>query len=204
MMLFFVFLCYTMFIVNNPMNYLEAKLLPLIEGIKPKQSESYTLNALGLERQSSQSILIAFGERIEQFWNTVISGSFSENLIEKTNLTSVNGKVRQIDHNFISQNDNVNYYLESKCNLNFDSEKIKASNKKINEVKTALNADVGAYFVPVLAEIPQKEVTKYNNKGLEVFGVNWLLTKIDAPFTSEEYFNFMRETVAPLLEKKGL
>ena len=204
MMLFFVFLCYTMFIVNNPMNYLEAKLLPLIEGIKPKQSESYTLNALGLERQSSQSILIAFGERIEQFWNTVISGSFSDNLIEKTNLTSVNGKVRQIDHNFISQNDNVNYYLESKCNLNFDSEKIKASNKKINEVKTALNADVGAYFVPVLAEIPQKEVTKYNNKGLDVFGVNWLLTKIDAPFTSEEYFNFMRETVAPLLEKKGL
>ena len=204
MMLFFVFLCYTMFIVNNPMNYLEAKLLPLIEGIKPKQSESYTLNALGLERQSSQSILIAFGERIEQFWNTVISGSFSENLIEKTNLTSVNGKVRQIDHNFISQNDNVNYYLESKCNLNFDSEKIKASNKKINEVKTALNADVGAYFVPVLAEIPQKELTKYNNKGLEVFGVNWLLTKIDAPFTSEEYFDFMRETVAPLLEKKGL
>ena len=203
-MLFFVFLCYTMFIVNNPMNYLEAKLLPLIEGIKPKQSESYTLNALGLERQSSQSILIAFGERIEQFWNTVISGSFSDNLIEKTNLTSVNGKVRQIDHNFISQNDNVNYYLESKCNLNFDSEKIKASNKKINEVKTALNADVGAYFVPVLAEIPQKELTKYNNKGLEVFGVNWLLTKIDAPFTSEEYFNFMRETVAPLLEKKGL
>ena len=204
MMLFFVFLCYTMFIVNNPMNYLEAKLLPLIEGIKPKQSESYTLNALGLERQSSQSILIAFGERIEQFWNTVISGSFSENLIEKTNLTSVNGKVRQIDHNFISQNDNVNYYLESKCNLNFDSEKIKASNKKINEVKTALGADVGAYFVPVLAEIPQKEITKYNNKGLDVFGVNWLLTKIDAPFTSEEYFNFMRETVAPLLEKKGL
>ena len=204
MMLFFVFLCYTMFIVNNPMNYLEAKLLPLIEGIKPKQSESYTLSALGLERQSSQSILIAFGERIEQFWNTVISGSYSENLIEKTNLTSVNGKVRQIDHNFISQNDNVNYYLESKCNLNFDSEKIKASNRKINEVKTALNADVGAYFVPVLAEIPQKEVTKYNNKGLDVFGVNWLLTKIDAPFTSEEYFNFMRETVAPLLEKKGL
>ena len=204
MMLFFVFLCYSVFIHRNPMTYLETKLLPLIEGIKPKQSESYTLNALGLERQSSQSILIAFGERIEQFWNTVISGSFSENLIEKTNLTSVNGKVRQIDHNFISQNDNVNYYLESKCNLNFDSEKIKASNKKINEVKTALNADVGAYFVPVLAEIPQKEVTKYNNKGLEVFGVNWLLTKIDAPFTSEEYFNFMRETVAPLLEKKGL
>jgi len=47
-----------MIIVNNPMNYLEAKLLPLIEGIKPKQSESYTLSALGLERHLSQSILL--------------------------------------------------------------------------------------------------------------------------------------------------
>ena len=186
------------------MNYLNQTLLPLVEGIKPKQSESHTLSALGLERQSSQSILIAFGERIEHFWNQVISDSQSINLIEKTNLTTVNGKVRQIDHNFISETDQTNYYLESKCNLNFDSEKIKASNKKINEVKQSLGADVGAYFVPVLAEIPQKELTKYNNKGLDVYGVNWLLSKINAPFTTQEYFDFMRETVAPILEKKGL
>ena len=95
------------------MNYLNQTLLPLVEGIKPKQSESHTLSALGLERQSSQSILIAFGERIEHFWNQVISDSQSINLIEKTNLTTVNGKVRQIDHNFISESDQTNYYLES-------------------------------------------------------------------------------------------
>ena len=123
------------------MNYLNETLLPLIEGIKPRQSESYTLAALGLERQSSQSILIAFGERIEQFWNKVISDSQSTNLIEDNNLIEVNGKMRQIDHNFVSEVDGVNYYLESKCNLNFDSEKVKASNKKINEVKNALGAD---------------------------------------------------------------
>ena len=117
------------------MNYLNETLLPLIEGIKPRQSESYTLAALGVERQSSQSILIAFGERIEQFWNKVISDSQSTNLIEDNNLIEVNGKMRQIDHNFVSEVDGVNYYLESKCNLNFDSEKVKASNKKINEVK---------------------------------------------------------------------
>ena len=200
----FVKLGYIIYIYNPQMNYLNQTLLPLIEGIKPKQSESHTLSALGLERQSSQSILIAFGERIEQFWNKVISDSQSINLIEKTNLTTVNGKVRQIDHNFISETDQTNYYLESKCNLNFDSEKVKASNKKINEVKQSLGAEVGAYFVPVLAEIPQKELTKYNNKGLDVFGVNWLLNKINAPFTSQEYFDFMRETVAPILENKGL
>jgi len=71
-------------------------------------------------------------------------------------------------------------------------------------VKQSLDADIGAYFVPVLAEIPQKELTKYNNKGLDVYGVNWLLSKINAPFTTQEYFDFMRETVAPILEKKGL
>ena len=180
------------------MNYLNETLLPLIEGIKPRQSESYTLAALGLERQSSQSILIAFGERIEQFWNKVISDTNSTNLIE------VNGKMRQIDHNFVSEVDGVNYYLESKCNLNFDSEKVKASNKKINEVKNALGADEGAYFVPVVRDIPQKELTKYNNKGLNVYGVNWLLNQINAPFSENEYFTFLETTIAPLLEEKGL
>ena len=186
------------------MNYLNETLLPLIEGIKPRQSESYTLAALGLERQSSQSILIAFGERIEQFWNKVISDTNSTNLIEDNNLIEVNGKMRQIDHNFVSEVDGVNYYLESKCNLNFDSEKVKASNKKINEVKNALGADEGAYFVPVVRDIPQKELTKYNNKGLNVYGVNWLLNQINAPFSENEYFTFLETTIAPLLEEKGL
>ena len=182
--------------------YLTQTLLPLVVTIQPKSSESYTLSALGLKRQSSQSILITFGERIEQFWNKVISDSESVNLIEDNNLVKVNGKDRQIDHNFRAFN--VNYYLESKCNLNFDSEKIKASNKKIDEVKDALGADVGAYFVPVVSEIAKKDLTKYNNKGVQVFGVKWMLSKIDAKFTEEEYFTFLREVVAPILEEKGL
>ena len=186
------------------MNYLNETLLPLIEGIKPRQSESYTLAALGLERQSSQSILIAFGERIEQFWNKVISDSQSTNLIEDNNLIEVNGKMRQIDHNFVSEVDGVNYYLESKCNLNFDSEKIKASNKKIDEVRNALGADEGAYFVPVVREINQKDLTKYNNKGLNVYGVEWLLNQINTQFTVDEYFTYLETVIAPVLENKGL
>lgn len=182
--------------------YLTQTLLPLVVTIQPKSSESYTLSALGLERQSSQSILITFGERIEQFWNKVISDSESDNLIEENNLVKVKGKDRQIDHNFCANS--VNYYLESKCNLNFDSEKVKASNKKIDEVKDALGADVGAYFVPVVSEIAKKDLTKYNNKGVQVFGVKWMLSKIDAKFTEEEYFTFLREVVAPILEEKGL
>ena len=168
------------------MEYLNATLLPLIESIKPKKSESYILEALDLDRYSAHGIQITFGERIEQFWNKVISDSQATNLIENSNLVDVEGKTRQIDHNFVSEVDGVNYYLESKCNLNFDSEKVKASNKKINEVKNALGADEGAYFVPVVRDIPQKELTKYNNKGLNVYGVNWLLNQINEPFSENE------------------
>jgi len=37
-----------------------------------------------------------------------------------------------------------------------------------------------------------------------VFGVKWMLSKIDAQFTEEEYFTFLSEVVAPILEEKGL
>ena len=39
------------------MNYLNQTLLPLIEGIKPKQSESYTLDALGLRKMNKSVVL---------------------------------------------------------------------------------------------------------------------------------------------------
>lgn len=184
--------------------YLTENLLPEADKILAKKTESYTLDALGLDRYSSQSILISMGIVCENFWNKVISDSKSENLIEKNNLVKVNNKNRQIDHNFRSSIDGVNYYLESKCNLNFDSEKSKASNSKIREVQEALDADVGAYFVPVISEVDTKTLAKYRSKGIEVYGVKWLMSKIDTTFSEEEYFSFFRNVIGPILEKKGL
>jgi hypothetical protein len=186
------------------MSYLEENLLPLVLSIKPKKTESYILQSLGLDdRVSPQSILIAFGERIEQFWNTVISDSLvAQNLIEESNLIDVNGRTRQIDHLFrIGET----WYLESKCNLNFDSEKVRASNDKIKDITSVLGVNVkSGYFVPVVPEISKSDKTKYNNKGVEVYGVNWMIETIQAPFTSEEYFTFLRGVVAPILEEMGL
>jgi len=183
--------------------YLESNLLPLVLSIEPKQTESHILQALGLDdRISPQSILIAFGERIERFWNQVISDSKADNLIEESNLLDINGRQRQIDHLF--KIDAQNYYLESKCNLNFDSEKIRASNDKVNAIASHLGNIYAAYFVPVVATVSNSEQTKYANKGMNVWGVNDLLAVIDAPFTSDEYFTFLREVVAPILEEKGL
>ena len=187
------------------MSYLEENLLPLVFSIKPKKTESYILQSLCLDdRVSSQSILIAFGEIIEQFWNNVISDSLvAQNLIEESNLIDVNGRTRQIDHLFRLLCET--WYLESKCNLNFDSEKVRASNDKINDITSVLGVNVkSGYFVPVVAEISKSEKTKYNNKCMEVYGVNWMIETIQAPFTSEEYFTFLREVVAPLLEEMGL
>ena len=182
-------------------SYLDENLKPLIESIQPKRSQSHILDALGLERYSAHGIQITFGERIERFWNKVISDSSCMNLIEDNNIVEVKGKNRQIDHLFLAD---LTYYLESKCCLNFDSEKVKASNKKIQEIKETVGADEAGYYVPVVSTIPQKYVTKYNKKGLNVYGVKWLLSKIDAPFTEEEFFTYMRETIAPILEAKGL
>tara|TARA_X000000368_G_C22826856_1_gene621572 strand:- start:170 stop:724 length:555 start_codon:yes stop_codon:yes gene_type:complete len=182
-------------------SYLDDNLKPLIESIQPKKSQSYILEALDLDRYSAHGIQITFGERIEQFWNKVISDSSSMNLIEDNNIVEVNGKNRQIDHLFRAD---LTYYLESKCCLNFDSEKVKASNRKIQEIKETVNADEAGYFIPVVSTIAQKYLTKYNKQGLHVYGVKWLLSKIDAPFTEEEFFTYMKEVIAPILEKKGL
>jgi hypothetical protein len=186
------------------MTYLEDNLLPLVLSIKPKMTESHILQALGLgDRISPQSILIAFGERIEQFWNAVISDSLvAQNLIEKSNMIDVNGRTRQIDHLFRT---GETWYLESKCNLNFDSEKVRASNEKIKGIAGVLGLSVKAgYFVPVVAEVSQSEVKKYARKGVEVYGVNWMIDTVQAPFTAEEYFSFLREVVAPIFTEAGL
>jgi hypothetical protein len=187
-------------------DYLEANLLPLVLSIKPKKNHSYLVEGfLGLDRVSQQSIVISLGNHLETFWNKVVSDSKRvKNVIELNNMVNVGGKLRQVDHCFENMEEVYRVYLESKCNLNFDSEKSKASNKKLNEVKEALDADHAAYFVPCVAEIRKSDLVKYNNKGIQVYGVNWLLSKVDAPFTSEEYFTFAREVITPILVEMGL
>ena len=191
--------------MSDKFDYLEENLLPLILNIKSKKSQSHIYTFLGLERSSSQSILIQFGEIIEIFWNNAIRDSkYVSNLIENNNMVNVLGKLRQIDHYFENLNEAYRIYLESKCNLNFDSEKIKASNNKLIQVKDALNADHAAYFVPVVSEIPQKDLIKYNNKGIQVYGVRWMIEQIKPPFSEKDYFEFGQEVLGPILEEKGL
>lgn len=185
--------------------YLTANLLPLIISIKGKKTESYIMQALGLdERCSQQAILIAIGARIENFWNKVISDNTNTvNLIEDTNLILIDGENRQIDH-FFQIGDEI-WYLESKCNLNIDSEKIKASNDKVKKVSAALGKNVNpTYFIPVVRQPSSKEIAKYAKHGIDVVGVEWIMERIDCEFTIDEYFDFFQNVIVDIVLEKGL
>ena len=56
--------------------YLKRNLLPLIDGIKPKTTDSWIAEICGCDDiVSTQSIFISMGGRIEKFWNKVITDS---------------------------------------------------------------------------------------------------------------------------------
>jgi len=142
------------------------------------------------------------GYKLEDFWNKVISDC-ATNLIENNNKIKVGSKNRQLDHLF---GDDLIYYLESKCNLNFDTEKKPASNDKIEAVCAAVNEKYGkevtsGYFVPCIREIPADVKKKYPN--VNIYGVEWLLDTLKCDlFTVDEFFTFFEGVIGPILEEK--
>ena len=204
--------------------YLKRNLLPLIDGIKPKTTDSWIAEVCGCDDiVSSQSIFIAMGGRIEKFWNKVITDSRDvqnclpfANGTDKTPVTMMNKKNvmetknRQVDH-FFTINDheyNKHIYLESKCNLTFDTEKKPESNEKIDAVTSQLEENVGSevqsgYYVPVKREIPLKVKQHYLKHGVPVYGVEDMFRWLnDVPFTIEEYFAFWKNTIGPQVRAK--
>ena len=195
--------------------YLKRNLLPLIDGIKPKTTDSWIAEICGCDDiVSTQSIFISMGGRIEKFWNKVITDSREvQNCLPFDNGTDkvmVNTKNRQVDH-FFTINDheyNKHIYLESKCNLNFDTEKKPESNEKIDAVRTQLEENVSSevqsgYYVPVLREIPLKVKQHYLKHDVPVYGVEDMFRWLnDVPFTIDEYFNFFQNTIGPIIKSK--
>ncbi len=190
--------------------YLENTLLPLIEGITPKTTDSFILEACGLTaRPSTQSISIQMGGLLEKFWNTVFD-DMRCNMLGRSDRINVNGRQRQVDH-FIRIPDLMiaqYYYLESKCNVNFDTEKVRASNEKIHDVAEALEQRHDlievqrGYFVPVKRDIPIEVSREFTAEGVHIFGVSDLFRwfKDELPFTIDEYFEFFKYRLAPIIE----
>ena len=169
---------------------------------------------------SLQSFRIQAGNKLETGWNSVVSDQ-GINFIEdevvivgkyksgpkkgqdkidivKTNKVKVGKKYRQVDHYFGVRKkvDGVwkvyRMYFESKCNLEFDSEKFPASNAKVKQVAEALGADESAYFIPVLATIPDD--LQAHSPDIKIYGVKDMIdTFTNPPFTVEEYFDGLKQ-----------
>lgn len=178
--------------------------------------------------KSIQSFRIKLGTHLEDSWNDIFTqlginliedivepqGFYKRNgkgfkkgdpkpdKVKKNNLVKVGKKNRQIDHYIRFVKDPITgmwkLYLESKCNLNFDTEKKGASNEKVDKVRDALDANEGAYFVPVLDTIPQDVIAKYPNS--TIYGVRDILNMIGNPFTPEEYFAELRVIKEELIQ----
>jgi len=186
--------------------YLETNLLPLILSINTPKTDSYIMIAAGLgDKISQSSVLIQMGNKLETFWNLVISETPGcTNLIQVNNKIKVGDKNRQLDH--VIKILNEIFYLESKCNLNFDTEKKPASNDKVKAVCSALSdtykQEISAgYFVPCLRTIPADVQKKYT--AINIFGVEDLMQIINCNlFTVDEFFTFFEQVIGPIIEEK--
>lgn len=188
--------------------FLHENLTPLIEEIEVSMTESLQLKIFGIDDDSKQSILIQMGNVWEKFWNTVFS-MYAKNLLEDGNRIVVEGKIRQIDHLFcLSSKKNKDlYYLESKCNLNFDSEKSPASNTKVKKVADTIQSNhpekktKHGYFIPCVMDVPDEMKTRY--KDIELYGVNDIISIIKKlPFTAEEFEYFLKTEARDTFYKK--
>ena len=177
--------------------YLQQKLTPLIDEITVSMTDSLQLKIFGIDDDSRQSVLIQMGNVWERFWNNVFS-EYANNLLKNGNLIKVDGRNRQIDHLFSTkENVDILYYFESKCNLNFDSEKTPASNKKVMEVSETIekenpnNKILHGYFIPCVIDVSTDMVKKY--KHIKLYGVRDILQILDnLPFTLNDFEHYLQ------------
>jgi len=139
----------------------------LLDDMKVKETTSRLLRYAGIIA-SQQSLAIQSGIRLETFWNQVVP---------QLDDSATN---RQVD--FFFEKNGVKYYFELKCNTGLDSEKLKASNAKVEQVTKELGADVAGYFNPASPEDYYESKIKK-----EVVGVKSMIRLLEAPFTAEEY-----------------
>ena len=164
---------------HSKIEYLR-KIVDLASSIKINPTKSLLLQALDLP--SSQSLVIQMGNRLEDFWNFVIE--------KNSTFLDTSKSTRQID--LAWKSNSCNYYAESKCNWDLDSDKFPATVQKIEEQAELLNA-VGICFCPVT----DKDMVVRNH---QIRGVDWIIECLEVTaFTSEDYFKWLRSDVKQVI-----
>jgi hypothetical protein len=148
-------------------------------------------------RPSTQSVNIKIGNRLEPLLN-----EFSEKMgfpSHKLAKTLVEG--HQVDTLFVM--DECLEYEEQKTNANLDSEKIKATIKKINDIGKSLRMETkksvrcSIFHTTVWEEVDAPEYSasysKYKKSGIRVKFMSDYFQSLGVKMTKEEFYSMWRE-----------
>jgi hypothetical protein len=148
-------------------------------------------------RKSTQSVNIKIGNRLEPLLN-----EFSEKMgfpMHKLTETLVEG--HQIDTLFVM--DECLEYEEQKTNANLDSEKIKATIKKINEIGQSLMSETkkvvrcSIFHTTVWEEFDAPDYSSayssYRKSGIRVKFMSDYFQSLGVEMTKEEFYSMWRE-----------
>ena len=148
-------------------------------------------------RPSTQSVNIKIGNRLEFLLN-----EFSEKMgfpIHKLAKTLVEG--HQVDTLFVM--DECLEYEEQKTNANLDSEKIKATIKKINDIGESLRSETkkvvrcSIFHTTVWEEFDAPEYSsaysRYRKSGIRVKFMSDYFQSLGVKITKEEFYSMWRE-----------
>lgn len=189
---------------GDELKYLEDNLFNILSDIKIKERNNDL--GSGAKLLSSHGVDVKIGNKLETFWgNEVDKSPVALNLISKNSnnknkiVIAKNGKseTKQLDLLF-QINTNV-YYFEMKNNLDFDTEKEKATYEKIYDVEKHLksiysfrNINAGIFSATKsklnLPDCIKKQETKTLASHFLSYGVEDMISllKITA-FTAEDY-----------------
>ncbi len=145
---------------------------------RDKSSLCYIIN-----RSLSQSENIRMGTAIEK-----IAADIIKETTKLHNIKSKNKKgVKERDHLWLNDTEKIIYYAEFKSNINLDTEKSKATIKKISDITKELKTEFSDYKVKsFLVAVRYKDTyqidnnmkNKYRNNDYKLVGINNYFKKL--------------------------
>lgn len=168
----------------------------LVSRIKDKLEEI----GINTENCLSQSLHIAIGIYLERVLNKYAQNNKQLKIICRK--TNIKGK-RQLD--FYAKIKEKVFYFEFKTNISLDTEKIKATKAKIQEIllgKEHAKGGLVALRYLTSKTIPKKLFKRFNNE-IKLFGLNDFLQEIGVPILTDEEYDECILLLVKRLKSKG-
>lgn len=150
---------------------------------------------LGRDRLT-QSQCIKFGNIYESSLNIALIDSKSGLKLLKIKLVEPKKKGKKIQIDLIFELNNELYYFELKTNLNLDSEKSKATNKKLEKLTKHFNLDLSKYdkiHINMLSCWWKKEPGMKITTNKNVYFMSDFFELVSCKTNEEEYYQMMKD-----------